>query len=167
MLADCSAGSVYRPICGCDAVGIALGTAMTLSQPCISNIVASTPTASQRVHLLHRPPSTCCRPAGICIARRHCTSARAAGPGIAGHVSSGPPHGGEYATEAHHAAGRCEPRNVIAYSRAASLAAAAVVAMLPAPAMAALHAEPANALSLPTWAIHISRCAAAGIVRLA
>ena len=29
--------------------------------------------------------------------------------------------------------------------------------LLPAsPALAAIHAEPANALSLPTWAIHIS-----------
>ena len=31
------------------------------------------------------------------------------------------------------------------------------LSMLPAsPALAAIHAEPANALSLPTWAIHIS-----------
>ena len=39
---------------------------------------------------------------------------------------------------------------------------AAVCLLSPSPAEAAmaLHAEPANALSLPTWAIHVSRCTA-------
>ena len=164
VLADCSAGPQFRFVFGCDAIGIA----MTLLEPCTSNFGSSTPLASQRVYLLHRPPSTRCRQVGIRSRRRHCTSARAAGPGIACHVSSGPPHGKDSPlpiTDAQHA-GRCEHHDVIPYSRAASLAAAAVVAMLPAPAMAALHAEPANALSLPTWAIHISRCAAAGLASL-
>ncbi|KAK9907724.1 hypothetical protein WJX75_008776 [Coccomyxa subellipsoidea] len=41
-------------------------------------------------------------------------------------------------------------------TRAALLAAAAAVCLPAAPALAAIHAEPSNALSLPTWAIHIS-----------
>lgn len=42
------------------------------------------------------------------------------------------------------------------------LVTAAVCLLGPSPAEAAmaLHAEPANALSLPTWAIHVSRCTA-------
>jgi hypothetical protein len=39
---------------------------------------------------------------------------------------------------------------------AAAAAAAAAAAMHAGPAAAALHVEPGNALSLPTWAIHIS-----------
>lgn len=38
----------------------------------------------------------------------------------------------------------------------AFLAAAAALCLPASPALAAIHAEPTNALSLPTWAIHIS-----------
>ena len=41
-------------------------------------------------------------------------------------------------------------------SRTAFLTAAAALCLPASPVLAAIHAEPTNALSLPTWAIHIS-----------
>lgn len=54
-------------------------------------------------------------------------------------------------------ASRTESAMSILHIPKAAAALVSAFSMLPAsPALAAIHAEPANALSLPTWAIHIS-----------
>lgn len=134
---------------------------MNLLEPRISSSTGI-PASSQRGQVqVSRPPSTY---RWLTSSEGHrCKIRPVLGPGITGQSSTSPSQSGESprpcTTEAHRV-GKCKQRHPTAYSRAACLAAATVVATLPAPALAALHAEPANALSLPTWAIHISRRAA-------
>ena len=122
----------------------------------------TTPAPSQQGKVqIPRAPSIHCWQTSIRIRGQYCRSRRALGPSKSGHGPIGSSRFGESpppTTEAHHA-GSSLRRDGTLYSGAACVALAAVVAVSPPSAVAALHAEPANALSLPTWAIHISRSA--------